>query len=322
MADTLSTLAELVRFNSMEVNPAEMTDIFNGAPVLSALHAMQSSNGTTHKYNKETTAPVIGFRAVNAGADYTAAVHTQVSTDLKYIDAKVIEDVAACNAYRMGAEAWLNNRTRRNLRQALFILEKQVFNGTVGGDSSGFTGLADGSVFDDKDDARVIDATGTTANTGSSVWFIRSTPDDAGLAVVGAGADLDVENINFDVGETYETIVLGSNSKSMAAYARTVGGHMGLQLGSNKAVARICNLTEDSGKGLTDSLLADALELFEANEWPTLIAMSRRSATQLRKSRTTYNPTGLPAPWPREYEGIPIITTDAITDTEALLTAA
>ena len=62
MADTLTTLAELVLFNSADVNPAEMTNILNGAPVLSALHAMPSSNGTLHKYNIETGAPVVGAR--------------------------------------------------------------------------------------------------------------------------------------------------------------------------------------------------------------------------------------------------------------------
>ena len=79
MADTLTTLAELVLFNSQDVNPAEITDILNGAPALAAMHAMQSSNGTLHKYNKETTAPVVGFRAVNDGADYTAGSSTGIT---------------------------------------------------------------------------------------------------------------------------------------------------------------------------------------------------------------------------------------------------
>jgi hypothetical protein len=66
MADTLTTLAELVKFNSLDVNPAEISDILNAAPVLAQLNAMMSSNGTTHKFNKETTAPTIGFRALRS----------------------------------------------------------------------------------------------------------------------------------------------------------------------------------------------------------------------------------------------------------------
>ena len=161
MADTLSTLNELIRFNSLDVNPAEITDILNKAPVLRALHAMQSSNGTVHKFNVETTAPVIGFRAVNAGADYTASISTQTSIDLKYIDSKVIEDAAACRAYRFGAEAWMNQRTARQIREALFTLEKQFFNGTVGGSADGFLGLADSANYNGASDALVINAAGT-----------------------------------------------------------------------------------------------------------------------------------------------------------------
>ena len=320
MADTLTTLAELVRFNSLDVNPAEISDILNGAPVLSQLHAMMSSNGTTHKYNVESTAPVIGFRAVNAGADYTASDSTPVSVNLKYIDATIREDIAACQAYRGGSEAWLDNRTRRQLRQALFTLEKQVFNGTVGGDASGFNGLADDANYNQIADALVVNAGGTTANTGSSVWFIRSTPDNASMALVGAGDEgLSMDNINFLIGETFKSQIAGSNSKLMTALCRDIGGHLGIQIGSKYAVARIANLTADSGKGLTDSLLADALALFPSADQPTHIVMNRRSQTQLRKSRTTYSPIGTPAPRPSEYEGIPIVVTDAITNTEALL---
>jgi hypothetical protein len=321
MADTLTTLAELVRFNSLDVNPAEISDILNMSPVLRVMHAMQSSNGTTHKYNKETTAPTIGFRAVNAGADYTAGSSTQVSIDLKYIDAKIIEDVAACDAYRGGRTAWIDRLTVKQLRQALFTLEKQFFYGTqTGGDAAGFLGLADDANYDKKNDDLVTDAGGTTAATASSVWFLRSTPDDASVALVGAGDNLLAQdNINITVGEIFETVVLGSNSKSMVALARNAGGHLGVQIGSKYAVGRICNITADSGKGLTDLLLSTALQKFPAAMQPTMICMSRRSLGQLQRSRTTYNPIGMPAPRPTEYEGIPIIVTDAIGDTEALL---
>ena len=320
MADTLSTLNELIRFNSLDVNPAEITDILNKAPVLRALHAMQSSNGTVHKFNVETTAPVIGFRAVNAGADYTASISTQTSIDLKYIDSKVIEDAAACRAYRFGAEAWMNQRTARQIREALFTLEKQFFNGTVSGSADGFLGLADSANYNGASDALVINAAGKTAATASSVWFLRSTPDDASVALVGAGdQSLSTPNINFSVGEIFESVVLGSNSKSMVAMVRDAGGHLGVQIGSKYAVARIANLTEDSGKGLTDTLLARALALFPASDQPTHICLNRRSLRQLQVSRTTYSPTGMPAPRPTEYEGIPIVVTDAISSTETLL---
>jgi len=319
MADTLTTLAELIRFNSRDVNEAEISDILNKAKVLAVLHAMMSSNGTLHKYNKETTAPTIGFRAINAGADYVAGSSTQVTATLEYLDATIREDVAECNSYKNGAEAWLDRLTAKQIRQSLFVLESQLFNGTVEGNASGFAGLADDANYQAGGDL-LIDAGGTTADTASSVWFIRSTPDDASMAVVGAGdVSLGVDNINFNVGETFKSEILGSNSKLMTAMCRDIGAHLGIQISSKYAAARIGKLTADSGKGLTDSLLADALALFPSADQPTHIVMSRRSLTQLQKSRTTYSPIGAPAPRPSEYEGIPIVVTDSITNTEALL---
>jgi hypothetical protein len=320
MADTLTTLAELILFNSQDVNPAEITDILNAAPALAAMHAMQSSNGTLHKYNKETTAPVVGFRAVNDGADYTAGSSTQISVTLKYLDAKVIEDAAEAKAYRFGAEAWMDHRTKRQLRQALYTLEKQIWYGTVHGDGSGFAGIANDANYNGASDGQVVNAAGTAAGTGSSVFLIASTPDDAAFALVGAGdAGVSGPNINFTISETFQSVVLGANSKSMTAMVRDAGAHLGVQVGSKYAVVRIANLTADSGKGLTDSLLADAMGKFPSGMMPTMICCSRRSLTQLRKSRTTYNPTGQYATLPQEFDGVPIITTDSIIDTETLL---
>ena len=320
MADTLTTLAELILFNSQDVNPAEITDILNGAPALAAMHAMQSSNGTLHKYNKETTAPVVGFRAVNDGADYTAGSSTQISVTLKYLDAKVIEDAAECKAYRGGAEAWMDHRTSRQLRQALYVLEKQIWYGTVHGDAGGFAGIANDANYNGAGDGQVVNAGGTTAGTGSSVFLIASTPDDAGFALVGAGdAGVSAPNINFTISETFMSMVQGANSKSMTAMVRDAGAHLGVQVGSKYAVVRIANLTADSGKGLTDALLEDAMALFPSSLQPTMICMSRRSRKQLRKSRTTYSPTGSPAPNPIDFDGVPLIVTDSIIDTETLL---
>ena len=88
---------------------------------------------------------------------------------------------------------------------------------------------------------------------------------------------------------------------------------------SKYAIVRIANLTADSGKGLTDALLEDAMALFPSSMQPTMICMSRRSRKQLRKSRTTYSPTGSPAPNPVDFDGVPLIVTDSIIDTETLL---
>jgi len=49
--------------------------------------------------------------------------------------------------------------------------------------------------------------------------------------------------------------------------------------------------------------------------------MNRSQRGALQRSRTTYSPTGLPAPVPSEYEGLPIIVTDALGQNEAEVVA-
>ena len=102
------------------------------------------------------------------------------------------------------------------------------------------------------------------------------------------------------------------------AYYTPASVWLGLQMGGAYSVGRIANLTEDSGKGLTDDLIADLLSQFPAGRQPSVLCMSRRSLKQLQISRTATNATGAPAPFPTEAFGVPIIVTDALINTEAL----
>jgi hypothetical protein len=103
---------------------------------------------------------------------------------------------------------------------------------------------------------------------------------------------------------------------------------VGIQVGSLQSIVRIKKLTEDSGKGLTDSLIAQALALFPVGKTPNLILVNRRSRRQLQLSRSvTIQTSGNSraggavaniADVPTEAFGIPISCTDAILSTEAL----
>jgi hypothetical protein len=105
---------------------------------------------------------------------------------------------------------------------------------------------------------------------------------------------------------------------------------IGLQQASKNSVVRIKNLTADSGKGLTDALLASALDLAPAGWVPDAIFMSRRSRTQLQAARATLvalNGNGKAGtlgggsayvPTPTEFEGIPIVATDSLVNIEPI----
>lgn len=318
MADTFKSLADLVLINDQNLADLEVSDLLTQAPVIASLPASPASNGTLHKYTKETGAPVVGFRAVNDGRENRDSTDTLVTVTLQILDCSFACDIEIAKAYKRGRDAYLEMELMRHLRQAMFHAERQIWYGTgTGGDSVGFAGLGDNTGYNHKDDTMVVDATGTTATTGSSVWLYCVKPDDSGVQVVGGNDG------NIEVEDPVIQRVAGSATGTLPMFYTAASGYLGFQIGSAYDVARICNLTADSGKGLTDALISQAIEKIPAHNRPFLrIAMNRRSQAQLQQSRTATNSTGTPAPFPQESFGVPIVVTDSILSTEALLAAA
>lgn len=312
MADVFISLADLVVINDKNLAERAISDLLDDAPVLRALVADTVDN-TTHKYTKETGAPVVGFRSANDGRENKDSTDTLVSVDLKILDASFAVDQALAAIYRKGKEAFIAREAARHIKAAFFAAETQFINGTVDGSATGFTGMAD--ALDDSDDAMVVDAGGTTADTASSVWGIRTTPDFNNVAAI-----LGMDGV-LDIGETVSQRLDGTTGTYPGWYT-PITSWLTLQIGGAYSLGRIGNLTADSGKGLTDDLISALLAEFPAGKLPTFLAMNRRSRRQLQQSRTATNSTGAPAPFPEEAFGVPIITTDAILNTEALLTAA
>lgn len=312
MADTFVTLADLLTVNDAALEPFEISDLVQAVPLLMALPAA-TTDGNTYKYLKETGAVTVGFREVNVGRDYSASADTAVTATLKLLDASFRVDKALADQYKNGPSAHVAREAARHLRAALYELEEQVIYGTAN-EADGFAGLAENAAFDATTDDMVIDAEGTTESTGSSVWLLNAPGDFRGVHVV-VGQDGRI-----DIDETITQEVDDSAGAHYTAYYTPILGWAGLAVGGAYSAARICNLTEDSGKGLTDALIYQAIELFPVDRQSGLIiVMNRRSRRQLRSSRTATNATGVPAPIPTEVEGFPIITVETIGNTETLL---
>jgi hypothetical protein len=169
----------------------------------------------------------------------------------------------------------------------------------------------------------VVDAGGTTASTGSSVWLVRAAPagnlaDDGVRWRFGNNGAL-----RFDPVQLLPVIDPNDGTKKFMKYLTSFTAYPGFQVQSLRTVCRIKKLTADTGKGLTDALINQALAKFPAGKGPNHIFMSLRSNQQLQSSRTATNPTGAPAPWPNSVMGvdgamIPIHVTEAISNTESL----
>lgn len=312
MADTFQTLAHLVKINDMNARDDGCSDLLDRAPLIRSLAADEASNGTEHKYLKETSAPVVGFRAVNDGRDNSKSDDTLVTITLQILDATCTVDTMLAQGYGRGVEAYLDREIGRHIKAGFFHAEKQLIYGTAN-EADGFVGLAEATTLDGLADPMVVDAGGTTAGTGSSVFLIRTNDDGTDTMMIAGNEGM------IEVMETTIVRVDGSAAGTFPAYYTPTQGWLGLQYGSIHSIGRIANLTEDAGKGLTDDLIYEALSRFPSDRMPNRIAMNRRSLEQLRKSRTATNQTGSPAPRPTEVDGIQIISTDAIVSTETLL---
>lgn len=316
MADSLLAVSDLLA-DAFDLAPFEVADVLTAVPFLNLLPMVPSSNGTTHKYPKLTTLPTVAFRADNAGRDLSKTATTIITDTLKNLDFTWEADFAVANGWRKGRQHFVAREGLWHVLAALKMFEVQVINGTLGtGSAAGFSGLRNLTTVDSLADTMVVNAAGTTAATASSVWAVRV--GETGVCGVFKGEGSAVE-----LGET--TVVQrivnpGTDNKTFPAYYTPGSIWLGMQEGGVYDVARICNITADSGNGLTDLLMSQLLEKFPVGFGPTHFVMSRRSRGQLQRSRTTYSPTGMPAPIPEEYQGIPIVTTDSQSDTEALVT--
>jgi hypothetical protein len=310
MAESYNTLAGLVQINDKNLADLQVSDLLDEAPLLKAMFAQVASNGTLHKYLKQTTASSAAFRAPLNGLTKTASADTLVTDTMKLIDASFDTDVALADAYKGGRDAWLQMELIRAMKQVMAVLEKQVIYG-VGNDANGFAGLHDDAQLDAIADAMVIECGTPGAGVGAqtSVYFLRTGKDDVSF-VLGNDGQFVVED--------EPTIIqkAGADSGFYPALYVPVTGWGGFQIGGAYSAARVCNIQT----ALTDDDIADGLALFPASRPCNLIVMNRAARNLLRKSRTATNPTGQPAMLPQEFDGIPIITTDQVVSTEAVET--
>ena len=307
MADNLITVADHLA-DAADLSDAEVSDLIQSANFLMNLPVELSSNGTSHKYSKEIGAPVVGFRTANDGRDFDHSTDEIVTIDLKILDFSSAVDMAVAQAWRSGgASAFVSRESFRHLKQAWFKFEQQIFQGT-GGDAAGFAGLPDADGLNGLADEMVVDATGTAGNDPTSVYLVKRNPDNVS-AVLNSDSILEIQ-------ETVTQNFIGANGNYPALYTPGMAW-VGLQIGGKFSVVRICNLTTEAGKGLTDDLIFQAMSQ-SPGEFDVIVG-SRRSREQLRLSRTATNSTGSPAPTPTEVGGVPLIVSEGISNSETIV---
>ncbi len=311
MADSFPVIADLLA-DAFDLSGAQVNDILDAAPFVSQIPMVPSSDGTNHKYIRETTNPAVGFRGENAGREFSKATDVVQTDALKILDWSWAADKAVADAWRAGAESFIAYQGARSIRSAMQALESQILN-SVGtqGDAAGFIGLQTLPGLDGLADTMCLGAGGADANAVSSVYLINQS-ELTGVAGVFKG-----DGMPISMGQSIVQDMVDGTGKHYPVYYTSATSWFGLQVGGSWSVSRICNI--DAGSPLTDDLISQAIALHPVGNQPNVIVANRKTLQQLQASRTATNATGTPAPFPTEAFGKRIIVTDQLTNTEAVV---
>lgn len=281
------------------------------------LFPMRQISGVAYKTLIRTGYPTAQFRSANEGVPRSKSTFENRTVECYIIDSQIAADKAVADAWEPGGfSAYQMIESVGVLEAVMRRVARSIYYGnaadavTAGlGDAKGFPGFI--QAYDAA--AHEVDAGGSTALT--SVWAVRLGIKDVHLI---AGAN-QLPNILPEW--RIQTVMLEDNA-AMTAYVNSLMGWIGMQVGSVYSLVRIKKIGTDTGKGMTDSLGQQAIELFPSGVMPDFFIMNRRSRRQLHNSRTPTgnNPlTPNQVPTPTEIEGVPLIITDAISNAEGTL---
>lgn len=338
LAITSITMLDLAKMNSVPAARGIIEENVGYIPELARFPALQLGAGEL-RYETliRSGYPTAGFHDMGAG--HTASKSSWRKEMFEcYPFGGRIEAVkhVADNVKRGGAAALFAAEANGIGKSAMFAIAQQIWYGRGGASAKGFPGIknftAYGTTFTDPLTGKsyplyINGSTGATANTASSVYAVKySTNED-----IPDGVQLNFGTGSvFDLQEPWEETSTDANGNPVRIYASDLQGFAGLVIPNQHCVRRIGNLSSDSGKGLTDALLASMWQSWPQGVRPDAIYMSARSQYQLQLTRSVVlngNGTVRPdqpvlAPLPTEYNGVPIIVTDAIADTDAVEAAA
>jgi hypothetical protein len=320
------TLANMLVLNDKNLAPVEVNQLLEASPLLLWLAATISSNGQLHSYLAKTGAPTVGYRTVNTGVVASVATRVKRETTLKLLSANSECDRALADLYQYGRDAFVAQDVMDHLSAALTDTEKQIINGTAN-NADGYTGFVQALPY--KNSAMVVDATGTANDTlVSSVYLVRSTDALEDVAVVGKGTGSNPMNakIQLDLGQSVEQALTDDDGNRYPGIYTPCEGWLGLQVGSPYSIARLCNVTAQSGKTLTDALLAQLWAKVPASKRGTpdnwRFVMNGTLQMQLQQSRTATSESGKDADIPENWQRIPFVITDNVSEHETILAAA
>ena len=310
------TLLDVAKMNGSDAVVGLVEESISSAPEVN-MFPVRTIEGTSYKTLVRTGLPAVDFIAASAGIEAGKSTFEHTLFETAILGGRIEVWKSVLDSPENGPASDIKATEAAGVMEAaLRKVGRQIFYGKTSlGSSLGFVGLV--STVDSE---MILDATGTTAGTGSSIYFVKFGPKDVSL-IMGKNGTMELGDFRV------ESLTDGSGNKGPGEVA-DLCSWIGLQVASKNSVVRIKNVTADSSKGTTDSLLAAGLQKFPAGIMPDAIFMSRRSRNQLQAARAAVAAvaTGKDSikggsayvPTPTDFEGIPIIATDSILNTEAI----
>jgi hypothetical protein len=307
-----NTLLDIAIMNGSDMVTGLVEETIKAVPEI-AIGAARTIKGLNYRTLVRTVLPTVAFRAANAGASTSKGTYENRLFETYLLNPYWICDKAVALACEEGPAQFIAWEAQGIMESTWQYLGKQFYYGNTdtswanANDKLGCPGLLQGYDTTNME----VDATGTTASTGSSAWLVRFGPRDI-TWVYGDNGQLALSPLR-------EQTVLDGSSNPYTAFIQEILARPGIQFTRTYAACRIKNLTADSGKGLTDALISKALAKFPVGLPPDYLFCTRRSLQQLQASRTATTPTGSPAPIPTDSFGIPVLPTDSISNTETIV---
>jgi hypothetical protein len=281
-----------------------------------AIFPARSVRGTSFQTVKRTGLPSAGYRLANAGVTPSKSTFAKSTVECFILSSAVQVDKAVAQAFEDGSSALEMIEAAGVMKAAMRAIGSQIFYG-VSADAKGFGGL---KAFTPFGADMTVAATGTGALGQSSVYAVKFGPQDVQL-ILGNEALFELTPFRDENFDDADGLPVPGRVADLTAWN-------GLALNNANCVGRICNLGADTETGdtLTDALLQKLLDSFPSGYLPDAIFMSRRSRSQLQRSRTVTlfgqgtqraNQPAIAA-MPTEYEGIQLIATDSILNTDAV----
>ena len=351
MANQLVTLLDITKRKGNNQEVGLLEDTITYAPELSAISGKPIS-GTQYK-TLHRTLPTVGFRQANTGSATVKGNYRQSLHECAIIDAQMQADKAVVDAQGKGSgpEAdigdLLFDEAQGVIMATYITVGSQLYYGTSN-DANGFIGIA--ALTPNLNQAKnqvpaVTTAGGSTASVQTSAYLIWENlrgahfifGNDSGLTML---PEWRIQQV-IDDNDSNKT-------KKYTAYVNNLQGWIGFAVNHPLSVGRIgnINLVTDS-KPLTDKLVAELLSYIPLQMRSEAIAnlntggpnkfgpglkllMNPAAAYSLQQSRSPLiSGVGTAitaadqlkfAQLPVESNGIPIVYTDSITSTEAVLT--